>query len=342
MSDRRRFGAFAWAVVGYNLLVVAWGALVRATGSGAGCGSHWPLCNGEVLPRTEAVETAIEFGHRVTSAVDGLLVLALVVWACRAFPRRHPVRAAALLSFVFLVVEAVIGAGLVRFELVADDASTARAWVISAHLVNTFLLFAWLTLTAAWAERPAADRGWPLALSARDPAAWLLGGALGGVVLLGVSGAVAALGDTLYPVASFREGLAQDFSPTAHAFVRLRVWHPLLALAMVVGVGLVAGWLRRHRPAAKVRRRSSVLLALFAAQIAVGLVNLWLAAPVWLQLVHLLMADLVWIALVLLAAAALEGSFLEGGCSKPPPPQDAVPWGPLPRDGPLRGPHTRP
>lgn len=301
---QRRFRLYAWSVLGWNLLVVAWGAFVRATGSGAGCGNHWPLCNGEVLPRPEAVETLIEFGHRLTSGVDGLLVLALVVWAFRAFGRRHPVRRAALLAFFFLVVEALIGAGLVRFELVADNDSMARAWVIAAHLVNTFLLLAWLALTAAWAKLPAETRGWPLTLAARDPAAWLLAGAVGGVLLLGVSGAVAALGDTLFPAASFREGLAQDLSPTAHALVRLRVWHPLIALAMVVGVGMVAGWLRRHRPAPQVRRLAAVLLALFAAQIAVGLVNLWLAAPVWLQLVHLLMADLVWIALVLLADAA--------------------------------------
>jgi heme A synthase len=302
----RRFRLYAWFVLGWNLLVIAWGAFVRATGSGAGCGSHWPLCNGEVLPRPEAVETVIEFGHRLTSGLDGLLVLALVVWAFRAFARRHPVRRAAVLAFVFLVIEALIGAGLVRFELVAENDSMARAWVIAAHLVNTFLLLAWLALVAAWARLGDDERGWPLALSARDPAAWLLGGAIGGVVLLGVSGAIAALGDTLFPVASFREGLAQDLSPTAHAFVRLRVWHPLLALAMVVVVGMVAGWLRHHRPSPPVRRLAALLLALFAAQIAVGLVNLWLAAPIWMQLVHLLMADLVWVALVLLASAALR------------------------------------
>lgn len=304
-DPHRRFRLYAWFVLGFNLMVVAWGAFVRATGSGAGCGSHWPLCNGEVMPRPESVETVIELGHRLTSGLDGLLVLALVVWAFRAFARRHPVRRAAVLAFVFLVVEALIGAGLVRFELVAENESMARGWVISAHLVNTFLLLAWLALTAAWARLGDEARGWPLAFRLRDPAAWLLGGAIGGVVLLGVSGAIAALGDTLFPVASFREGLAQDLSPTAHAFVRLRVWHPVIALAMVVVVGMVAGWLRHHRPAPRVRRWSAVLLSLFAAQIAVGLTNLWLAAPIWLQLVHLLMADLVWIALVLLADGVL-------------------------------------
>jgi len=152
--DPRRFRRFAWGVLAYNLLVVAWGAYVRATGSGAGCGSHWPLCNGEVIPRAERIETLIEFSHRLTSALDGLLVLALAVWAFRLFPRRHPVRPAAAWSLVFLVAEALIGAGLVRFELVADDASLARALVMAAHLVNTFLLLAALTLTAHRATSP--------------------------------------------------------------------------------------------------------------------------------------------------------------------------------------------
>jgi len=134
------FRRFAWFVVVYNLAVVLWGAFVRATGSGAGCGSHWPLCNGEVLPRAPSIETVIEFTHRLMSAVDGLLVLALVIWAFRAFGRRHPVRRWSLVGLVFLISEALVGAGLVRFELVADNDSMVRALVMSAHLINTFLL----------------------------------------------------------------------------------------------------------------------------------------------------------------------------------------------------------
>jgi heme A synthase len=126
------------------------------------------------------------------------------------------------------------------------------------------------------------------------------------MLVLGVSGAVTALGDTLFPSGSFREGLAQDASPTAHALIRLRIWHPVLAVAVGLAVVYAAGWLRRKRPSPEVRRWAAALVALFVLQLVLGVVNVLLAAPVWMQLVHLLAADLVWIALVLLALAALE------------------------------------
>ncbi len=323
LRSRGAFARFAWALLAYNLLVILWGALVRATGSGAGCGNHWPLCNGEPLPRPEAMDTFIELTHRLTSGIDGLLVLLLVVWAFRAYPRRHPVRLAAVGSLVFLISEALVGAGLVRFELVADNDSIERGWVMAAHLINTFLLLAWLTATAAWAKigqvrldetgsaAPPPSRRLPIALSASDPVTWVVAGGAVGMLILGVSGAITALGDTLFPVDSFREGLAQDFSPAAHVFLRLRIWHP--ALALVVGLYVVYGalWLRRRvAPVATAAvgpagRYATALVALFAAQIGLGVINVLLAAPVWMQLVHLLVADLIWILWLLLGLAAL-------------------------------------
>jgi len=322
LRSRSAFARFAWGLLAYNLLVILWGAFVRATGSGAGCGSHWPLCNGEALHRPETMETLIELTHRLTSGIDGLLVLLLVVWAFRAYPRRHPVRLAAVGSLVFLISEALVGAGLVRFELVADNDSIERGWVMAAHLINTFLLLAWLTATAAWAEigqalpgGPGAverepRRRLPIALSLRDPATWLVGGGFVALLILGVSGAITALGDTLFPVDSFREGLAQDASPAAHVFIRLRVWHPALALVVGLYVAYGATWLRRRTavadPAvADPRRYATAILVLFAVQLGLGVVNVLLAAPVWMQLVHLLVADLIWILWILLGLAAL-------------------------------------
>lgn len=326
LRSRDAFARFAWGLLAYNLLVILWGAFVRATGSGAGCGSHWPLCNGEALPRPESMETFIELTHRLTSGVDGLLVLFLVIWAFRAYPRRHPVRLASVGSLVFLVSEALVGAGLVRFELVADNDSIERGWVMAAHLVNTFLLLAWLTATAAWAKigQVAADdparaagaprRRLPVALSWRDPVTWVVAGGVVGLLVLGVSGAITALGDTLFPVDSFREGLAQDFSPAAHVFLRLRIWHPVLAL--VAGLYVVYGalWLRRRvAPVARAAvgpagRYANALVALFLVQLGLGVVNVLLAAPVWMQLVHLLVADVIWILWILLGLAALAPS----------------------------------
>src|SRR5512138_2248211 len=112
MSRVRRF---AFWTLGYNLAVILWGALVRATGSGAGCGAHWPLCNGVVVQRSPALETMVEYTHRVLSGVDVVLLAVLVVWAVRSLPRRHAARAAAIASGVALLLEAAAGAALVKF-----------------------------------------------------------------------------------------------------------------------------------------------------------------------------------------------------------------------------------
>ena len=121
--------------------VILWGAYVRATGSGAGCGAHWPLCNGEILPRGGRVATLIEFSHRLTSGLALVAVVVLAVWAWRACrPDTRPARAA-VLSLLFMLTEAAVGAGLVLFQLVADNASFARAMFLAAHLLNTFTLW---------------------------------------------------------------------------------------------------------------------------------------------------------------------------------------------------------
>jgi heme A synthase len=296
-----RFAQFAWLVVAYNLLVIVWGAYVRASVSGNGCGSHWPLCNGEVIPVGAQVKTLIEFSHRLTSGLALLLIVALAVWAWRAYPRGHRVRRAALLSVGLIFVEALIGAGLVLFELVAENRSIARALFMSVHLVNTFLLLAVLALVAWWAAGAARVR---LRGQGSVPHLFALG--LFGTLLLAVSGAVAALGDTLFPARTLAEGFRQDFSPTAHFLLRLRALHPALALLVGCYVLVAASYVSNFlRPSARVRRLVAVLVGVLLAQLGAGLLNLYLLAPVWLQLVHLLLADLLWLALVLTTAAAL-------------------------------------
>lgn len=300
MKQQRRFSIFAWAVLAYNLGVILWGAFVRASGSGAGCGSHWPLCNGDVIPRPEYVETMIEFAHRLTSGVALLLVVGMAVWAYRAFPREHPVRLGARLSVIFIVIEALVGAGLVLLGLTGDNSSAMRAVVIAIHLVNTFLLVAALTLTGWWASGGSRVRA-----SGQGRVGGLLAVALLGTLLLGMTGAITALGDTLFPVATFEEGLRRDFSSAAHFLERLRVIHPVLAVALGAYIVVLARWISQVRHAPATRRAAWWLSALFVVQLFVGALNVRLLAPIPLQLVHLLLADLVWIALVLLTASAL-------------------------------------
>lgn len=313
VSDPDRVGRFArlaWLVLGANLAVILWGAYVRASGSGAGCGSHWPLCNGAVLPRSPALATIIELTHRATSGIALLLVLWLVVAARRAFAAGDPARRAAHAAGLFIASEALLGAGLVLLEHVADDRSIARGWWVGAHLLNTYLLVAALAL-AAWraALRPVPG-GTPA------PANRLvLAAALAAMLLLGTSGAITALGDTLFPVATLAEGKALTFSPGAHVFVRLRVWHPAIAvLAGVLLAGAIAARLAT-RPGPAVRRVAAAAAALYAVQLVVGVANVWWLAPVALQIVHLLLADLCWVALVLLAA----GEPAPGGVAAPAP-----------------------
>jgi heme A synthase len=295
-----RYATYAWATLAVTLGVILWGAFVRATGSGAGCGSHWPLCNGEVVPRSPTAATLIEFGHRLTSGLAALLVVGLTAGAWRGFPPGHLVRRSALAALVLMGLEALIGAGLVLLEHVAGDASIARAWWVSGHLVNTFLLVAALTLTAWGATHGARPR-----LSGAGSLGAMLAAALAAVLAVGVSGAITALGDTLFPAATLAEGEAQTFSDTAHVFVRLRVWHPLLALAAGVLVMAAAQRATRVRRAPAVSSAANLVLGLLVLQIGVGVANVSFLAPVPLQLVHLLLADLLWIALLVLAATAL-------------------------------------
>ena len=294
------FARFAWGVLAYDLAVVAWGAYVRATGSGAGCGRHWPLCNGEIVPQSPRIQTLVELSHRVSSGVALVLAAALLVWALRAFPRGHLVRKGAAVGMGLMLMEAGIGAALVLFELVAHDASMKRALSVSLHLGNTFLLLAATALTAWWASggvRPSV-RGQRAVVS-------LLAVPVLAMFFVGASGAITALGDTLFPPSSLAAGFAQDLAPGAHAFVRLRALHPLFASLTAGVIIITSGLVRALRPSRSVRVLSRVAAVLAIAQVAAGLLDVATLAPVWLQLVHLLMADAVWVALVLLAAAAL-------------------------------------
>jgi heme A synthase len=302
----------AWLVLVYNLGVIVWGAYVRATGSGAGCGAHWPLCDGRIVPRSLGVATLIEYSHRITSGLALLSVVLLLVWVRRACPAGHPARRGATMSLVFMLTEAAVGAGLVLFELVADNASMARALFMAVHLANTFVLVAWLALTAWWLSG-----GEDVSLGRAPGRAATMGGLLAAVVVVGVSGAIAALGDTLFPSQSLAEALAADLSPTSHLLLRLRMLHPALAIGTSVLLALVAPMLARRSGDPRAPRFARAVAGLAVLQLAAGVVNVLLLAPVWMQLLHLLLADVLWIALVLLGAIVLSRSTVHAVARQP-------------------------
>ena len=295
LRSARGFRRFAWGVLAYTLFVILWGGYVRASGSGAGCGDHWPLCNGDVIPRAPEMATLVEFGHRVTSGLAGLASVLLLVWAFRAYPAGSPVRKGALFGFAFMMTEALIGAGLVLFEYVAFDASTARAYWMAAHLGNTFLLLAALGLTAWWAS------GGRVPSLAAGPHRTLTMASLVGLFVLGISGAVTALGDTLV----LAGGLDPAEVPIVATLVGLRIVHPLLACAVVGLFALAAYRVRRDAPGGRAAFIGLTVLAIMLVQLMVGLVNVELLAPVPLQLVHLFLTDLIWLGAVFFAAEAL-------------------------------------
>jgi heme A synthase len=309
---KSKFAIFSWALLGYNLLVILWGAYVRASGSGAGCGAHWPLCNGVIIPQSAQVATMIEFTHRVMSGLSVLFAIVIVVWAWRSEPRGSRVRLGAGLVGLFTLTEALVGAGLVLFELVAKDESALRAGSVAVHLVNTLLLVGSVALTAWWASG-----GENLQLHKQGIKLVVLITGLSLVMLLSASGAITALGDTLFPATSLASGLQQDFSSTAHFLIRLRIYHPILAVITGAFCVFVGFWLPNRVATGSVRSFSNALIGAVLLQILLGILNIYLLAPIWMQMLHLLVSDLVWISLVLLTASALGTAEAETQLSGP-------------------------
>jgi heme A synthase len=291
-----KFAKYSWFVLAYTLGVILWGAFVRATGSGAGCGSHWPTCHGQVIPRPEEIETIIEFTHRVTSAFLGVLIIIMVVWAFRAYAPGHIIRKGAVLSLVFVIIEGLLGAGLVLLELVGLNQSVERAVAMALHLVNTLILLSFLTVTAWWASGGRVPQ-W----QGQTRLNWLLGIGVVGLMIVGASGAVTALGDTLF----VHEGVPIDSSPTTEFLVQLRVWHPALAVVTGLFMVLASTAIHQMRPSNHTKLFSRLVKITFIIQLLAGLLNVYLMVPVWMQLVHLLLADVIWIAWILLGATAL-------------------------------------
>ena len=297
----RWISRIAWATLIWHIVTILAGTVVRATGSGDGCGSHWPLCNGEVLPVAPSIKTIIEFTHRRISAFDGVLVLLTVGLVGFRFRFRHTATHAALVMLVLTGLEAWIGKYIVNAGLVAENKSMFRAIWMSLHLVNTFFLLTSSAVTAWCAgNRPA------LRLRNQGPVFATIVLTFVTMIVLGISGAITALGDTLYPAQSHEEVMRLAQADNAPAILRLRILHPYIALSAGCFVVIVAAMIRHLRPSRDTARWSNTVVWLFVLQTAVGGLNVWLKAPVVMQVVHLLMADAVWVAMVFLSAGALS------------------------------------
>ncbi len=289
---------FSWGVLVYFIAVILWGAVTRATGAGNGCGNHWPLCNGTVVQHSASIDTIIEFTHRITSGISLFALVALLVWTFRATTRGHMARPAAVAALVFTVIEAILGALLVKLGLTAQSQSPLRAPYLALHFTNTLLLMAALAFTAHMLCRTRGFMRNDIKLVA--PA-----GAFAGVLMVlvvGVTGSLAALGDTLFPATSLGTALSQDFSHSSAWLVRWRWTHPVVAfLASVFLIWILVRAARRSAHWDN-RKLSALVLVLLAVQYVLGVLDVTLLAPVWLQIIHLLGADVLWAALVVLTA----------------------------------------
>lgn len=305
-SSKLPFGTVArWVTVG-TVLVVLLGAVVRITGSGAGCGQHWPTCHGEVAHLPKSVETWIELSHRTTSGLDFLGVLGLAILAF-GFPARHPARISAFAALALIVVEVLIGARLVLLNLVGSNMSFDRVVIMPAHLVTTSLLIGALAAASYFGAPARLQRDASLtpqaARSLRGALRWT---AAAGAFLLLVSmtGAITALGDTVYPVQGdgALEHLRNDQAASSHLLGKLRVVHPLLALLGVGGLWVAASRAREASQSEPVQKLAAALYGGGGLALLVGLSNVWLGAPGYIQVVHLFVACLLWLGVVILTA----------------------------------------
>jgi len=298
-SEVEAVARLAWLIVAYNIAVILWGAYVSASGSGAGCGSHWPLCNGKILSSTSQSQTAIEFIHRVTSAFSLVLGSFLVAWCWRRTSKGDWPRSSAVFGILLLFNEALLGALLVLLDHVGGlDRSAAHALFVCLHFGNTLLLLAALSLTARWLS----NRGRRFMVVAKPHERIAIGLGLVSVMAIGMTGSLASLGDALFPADSLRHALMQDFSSSSHVLLRLRLLHPVAAAIGSLYV-LWLLWKFWGKPG-----RSSwglVLAVTLTAQIALGALNVILLAPIWLQMTHLLVAEVFWILIVLASADLL-------------------------------------
>jgi heme A synthase len=293
------FAITAWSTLVFNVFVVLGGTIVRATGSGDGCGETWPKCGDQFIPPNATVETLIEFSHRVSSFLAGLGVALVVVLALWFFKRGNLIRKAAVVSGAFLVLEALLGAALVIFGWVDADLSAGRLVVVPLHLINTFLLLGSLAVTAWWGS------GFPQPSGQVDRSTkrlLILGGLV--ILVLGASGALNALADTVFPSESVVGDLSEKFGPTAPLLSNLRVIHPVVAIAGGLFVGWIGTTLSRNA-SDRSRRLSGVVILLIFSQFFIGIANIYLLTPLAVQVIHLMVADVLWIVYVFLGASLL-------------------------------------
>ncbi len=289
-----RIHILSWTMLWLTVAVVIGGALVRATDSGAGCGESWPICGGQIIPEIGNYHTAIEVSHRLMTGLLGFVLIAVFLLVRRNYDKTHRLRRAVFAAGVLLIIESLLGASLVLFGWVEFDASIARLIVVPIHLVNTFLLIGAMALVAFFAG---GGNGFRLNLSrAQDK---VIVGGLAIILIIGATGALNALADTLIKSDTLRTAAAGEVLVTESVLRQIRTIHPFTA---IIG-GLALYMLVRFLATGASRRVSLLALGvqgIIWLQFVVGLLNIALDVPLEIQLIHLFVADVLWISFVLI------------------------------------------
>ena len=303
---KKYFHKFCLAVLFLALFVILWGAWVRFSHSGDGCGMNWPLCHDEWIPESDSSKTWVEWFHRASSSVFGCFVLFLVFFAFKYFPKNHKVRFWSLMTLVFTISEALIGAFLVLKGLTGQNFSGLRLFILNAHLLNSLFLTASLVLCLRFSSGAVSI---PLKK---------IGSLAGLYLIIALTGSIASLSNTLFPSTSLRGGWVMDFDANSPWIVHLRLWHPVTAI-LIGGVVLFyllwsftgKNYFIQLRELFKNKKsifcklkelinsnRKLLLICFLFLGLFTGGATLLTLSPVIMKMIHLLTAYLVWISIL--------------------------------------------
>ena len=292
------FGRYAWAVLAYTVFISVTGVLVRASGSGAGCGNTWPLCYGDVIPQAQALETAIEFTHRIISGLGFVAVMGLAWWAARRYPKGAEVRTAAFAAAFLMITETLAGGSLVLFDWVVNNRTWGRVVVMMVHLTNTHLLVA-AVATTAWL----ASGGSFVCPREQEPwARWLPGGMFF-IWLVSALGAVVALTEVVHYWEA-QGGLPAAYVGPAQVVRAMLPVHIGAALSGLVYLVVAVRRLGLFR--SPLRSLAHGVLMLYGLQLLVGVLNAWLGLPGLVQMLHLLVGYGIWLGWLFLSLEVLQ------------------------------------
>ena len=264
-----------------SILSILAGAIVRATGSGDGCGASWPTCNGKVLPSLNTTSEIIEFSHR---SISGILLIITLLLFIKSKDQGTPSLHKKIINYLtfFVLLEALIGAVIVIYEWVGLNSSLPRIIAVPLHLVNTFALLAFYTLIFFLLRESENDL--KNFFDQRLKIAFIL------FFLTGATGSITALADVLFPSASFIEGLSDDFDSTSEILTRLRIVHPIVSTVLSIFL-----FSESNRFKNIFGINASAIKILVITGVVLGTLNVVSNIILPLSILHLLLADLLWI-----------------------------------------------